>query len=259
MKFKSILTNILVVLVLVCSANMASAQKKLLKSQRDMNPQLINAAFTLDDSKTEGIVSFDFINEGVAFELVDTKAPVEIGVCFINAIPNISFLNTDESKFVLEYHKEYQCITAALISDLNADEKISFEIPFEVDYANMRGGRKLVAYNVNLTPAPTMVAANITTDDSVHGVIMLDSYNSETTDEFSLEVYPNPTTEILMFDFVNNNEVATAEVFDVKGQLQYKNVVSGKGLDVSHLSEGNYLVTVKRGNQIVGSAKFVKI
>lgn len=74
------------------------------------------------------------------------------------------------------------------------------------------------------------------------------SYESE------INVYPNPTKEILIFD---NAIIGNYKIYNIAGQLKQKGLVDGKTINTATLEEGLYMLVVKGENEFF-STKFIK-
>lgn len=85
------------------------------------------------------------------------------------------------------------------------------------------------------------------------GTISLSSNDLEQKNK-NIEIFPNPVKDILHF----SEEVSTIKIVDLSGKTLKQSIDSGKSVDVSKLSKGNYLITIvtKTGQNI--TKKIVK-
>jgi len=72
----------------------------------------------------------------------------------------------------------------------------------------------------------------------------------ENANKVSVSVYPNPSSNVLLFKGLNN-ESAKAMVMDMQGKLVLTAQLVNNSLDISQLATGNYVVTVPNGNDMV--------
>lgn len=80
------------------------------------------------------------------------------------------------------------------------------------------------------------------------------------TPKTKVHSYPNPTRSSVMLQVVGNKEKADVQIFDIYGRmvLQQNTSYENTSLNVSKLSAGVYMIKVKRGNEEIGSTRFVK-
>ncbi len=71
-----------------------------------------------------------------------------------------------------------------------------------------------------------------------------------------VNIYPNPVSEILYLDTVEN--WTKAEIFDITGRIMRSASLNGQSMDVSELESGTYFIRLKDGAK-VGLVKFVKM
>lgn len=71
----------------------------------------------------------------------------------------------------------------------------------------------------------------------------------------SLEIYPNPTSDIL--NIQTEQKISKIEILDTSGKLLKSNSGSGKTINVSNLSKGIYLIKIYADKNIINS-KFIK-
>jgi hypothetical protein len=77
---------------------------------------------------------------------------------------------------------------------------------------------------------------------------------------FSINVYPNPTSNLLTVEGMGANASSTLRVMNIHGQLvQELNTTNNKAtLDISQLPSANYVLQVVQGNEIKINVKVVK-
>ncbi len=75
-----------------------------------------------------------------------------------------------------------------------------------------------------------------------------------------VRVYPNPTNDHLTVENPASNSADRYSIKNVLGQIVLDgNLVSGEqDIDVSHLVEGNYIISVYKGGIQSGNTMFVK-
>jgi hypothetical protein len=77
---------------------------------------------------------------------------------------------------------------------------------------------------------------------------------------FRCEVFPNPTRGMLYLSMEGGSEKAEMTVTDMSGKMVLRRILSLQTtaqIDVSHLSNGSYFVTIRRGG-VTWSEKFLK-
>ena len=85
------------------------------------------------------------------------------------------------------------------------------------------------------------------------------SVSSNTIDDVTLAMYPNPTQFKLQFgsnDIELSNDTKFA-VYDIRGKEVLKGLLDEKSIDVSSLTKGVYIVKLNENNRAI-SRKFVK-
>jgi serine protease AprX len=74
----------------------------------------------------------------------------------------------------------------------------------------------------------------------------------------SILVYPNPTTDLIRFNLVANEELVDIRIINNSGQVVYKKNNCNVGeVDVSFLENGNYYLLIK-SNEHFYNANFIK-
>ena len=80
--------------------------------------------------------------------------------------------------------------------------------------------------------------------------------------DLSLEVFPNPTTDILSLNLgLVDNDEALIEIVSLEGKLVFKDTFKANNtfVDVKDLDNGNYIIQVKYKNGIKSKAQFTKL
>ncbi len=95
------------------------------------------------------------------------------------------------------------------------------------------------------------------TGDSIDNYLATDSFASNKS---KVTVYPNPSSDVVSIDFGQNIEKAELTIVDINGKVVKTQAVSGRIADVnvSNLTKGNYVISVKNGNTKIVSQKFIK-
>ena len=79
--------------------------------------------------------------------------------------------------------------------------------------------------------------------------------------EFSIQIFPNPTNNLLYFNVFSSKRVTSVSIYDILGrctlQKTFNNETSGT-LDVSSLSDGFYIIKFAMENGTFFAGKFVK-
>lgn len=64
--------------------------------------------------------------------------------------------------------------------------------------------------------------------------------------QFSLHVWPNPMSDVINVDLLNNDESFAYELYDQRGQLIMSGILTGSAsLSVEHLSKGSYILKLE--------------
>ena len=80
------------------------------------------------------------------------------------------------------------------------------------------------------------------------------------TSKAKLAVFPNPAKGKVNVQLPGNKEKAEIQVFDLYGRMLMKQTTGAENtaLNISRLSSGVYMVRVKRGDEEISHARFVK-
>ncbi len=148
-------------------------------------------------------------------------------------------------------------ILSAVITDNNGDYYIDY-IP---DNENVQLYVTSFEYQ-NWTPANITTTTNthytvnfIAQGDSVYPDGTTNIENKEIS-KLDFSIYPNPTKNIVYFKNLPNN--AKIKVFDSAGKLMISDIRSKmNSLDVSSLTNGTYIITVKTDNNKIGTRKLI--
>ena len=88
---------------------------------------------------------------------------------------------------------------------------------------------------------------------------------TEITGTATLDIFPNPTADIVNINFAGGNkENATITVSSIEGKEIIRLELVGSGeqfteqIDLSKLSKGLYLITVKQGNTLISKQVALK-
>jgi 2',3'-cyclic-nucleotide 2'-phosphodiesterase (5'-nucleotidase family) len=87
-------------------------------------------------------------------------------------------------------------------------------------------------------------------------VTLTTGINQISAEHFGINVFPNPTDNILTIQINSTTENFTVEVFNTLGEKVF-NSTNNKSIDVSSFSQGMYFINVQQGNKKL-IAKFMK-
>ncbi|SFN11373.1 Por secretion system C-terminal sorting domain-containing protein [Paenimyroides ummariense] len=79
----------------------------------------------------------------------------------------------------------------------------------------------------------------------------------EYTNEISINLYPNPTTDKLFWS-EKDIIIEKITIYDINGKKVVEQNVSENSINVSHLANGAYLIKLESGGKVVYHSKFIK-
>jgi len=85
------------------------------------------------------------------------------------------------------------------------------------------------------------------------GTISLSTNNVDAKNK-NINLFPNPVKDILNF----SEEISNAKITDLSGKMVKQFITSGKSVDVSNLSKGNYIITFTTKKGEIINKKFIK-
>lgn len=140
----------------------------------------------------------------------------------------------------------------------SAWDVVGFDNSFVIDFAVLGNpGTYQVQFNGNLCGTPLSKSMNVTViGDDTGGVVFIPEFgkSNEATKQESLEdevnVYPNPSNGVFSVEMPHSEKPYQLSVYDLTGKEVYSDQTNG-GLvrtDVSHLSEGSYLLILNGEN-----------
>jgi hypothetical protein len=87
-------------------------------------------------------------------------------------------------------------------------------------------------------------------------IVLLGTSSIEENDTETLELYPNPVTNVLLFNDLR--EVQSVTVYNINGQEMIKGDLINNSINVSQLSEGLYFIRINEISGRVLTGKFMK-
>lgn len=80
----------------------------------------------------------------------------------------------------------------------------------------------------------------------------------------SVNVYPNPVSQLLKIQVTNNESIQSVEIIDLTGKTVYRKLnglaeVLSKGIDISKLQHGSYVLRIKEANGVVATSKIIVV
>ncbi len=80
----------------------------------------------------------------------------------------------------------------------------------------------------------------------------------------SVNVYPNPVSQLLQIQVTNNESIQSVEIIDLTGKTVYRKLnglaeVLSKGIDISKLQQGSYALRIKEQNGVVTTSKIIVV
>lgn len=76
--------------------------------------------------------------------------------------------------------------------------------------------------------------------------------------ETQINAYPNPTSDILFFDFENENKFYEIELFDLSGKCVLKQNIFNNQLNLSEFQQGVYYYYIYNKSEIIAHGKVLK-
>jgi len=73
-----------------------------------------------------------------------------------------------------------------------------------------------------------------------------------------VRVYPNPFTDVIYFEGLEQKQKYQVEVNDKAGRLIYKQEIKNASLDLSELAQGIYFIRIKENHKSIGIHKIIK-
>ncbi len=74
----------------------------------------------------------------------------------------------------------------------------------------------------------------------------------------SIDIYPNPVTQIMTISGISENTSAT--IYNTEGKRVYYNLVAESGhLDLYELPDGIYFISLKRSGKVIYEKQFIKV
>ncbi len=114
-------------------------------------------------------------------------------------------------------------------------------------------------YHVSLTATDNGTPVGVTTKDFVFEVIYENSASVLGTYESELNIYPNPTHDIVTIQLSKNLENNQVEIQDLSGKILCTYSIADKStLDLSHLSAGTYFIRVIQDNHVLTTKRMIK-
>ncbi len=133
----------------------------------------------------------------------------------------------------------------------------AFIVLFAEDYAQseLRFGKAISVLNSFEMTGGTWKHSDITN-------FYYSAGSSTAIDEFAntgFEVYPNPTSDAVSFNWKGNNNQLMLKMYQITGAMVLEqNIQPGKNVSVSHLVNGIYFFKLMNGEKIVYSGKLMK-
>lgn len=103
------------------------------------------------------------------------------------------------------------------------------------------------------------IATNQLTQGFHQTNLILSSIEDLTTD-YSIDVYPNPTSNYISVETLKNNELMNIEIFDINGKLIYHETFTEKTIiNVKNYNNGSYFFKISnQKNQFIKTFQILK-
>jgi len=126
----------------------------------------------------------------------------------------------------------------------------------QIDFPNDIGGRyeRLVCYSNNEIG---QIQFNNNTFDFCYSIIT--SNDEVISTEFSIDVFPNPTTDIIYFKNIQNLSRVDISVHNIEGKLCFRDNDIGDSVNVENLNEGVYFISLFESGNFIKIFKVIKM
>jgi len=112
-------------------------------------------------------------------------------------------------------------------------------------------------------PLNTLIEeGDITISQGVLQIILNDiTPVEETTLQNIVEVYPNPTADIISINVGEINKIYNCQLYDINGTLLHQETLSNQQstFNIQHLPKATYLLKILDNNKIIQNMKLVKL
>jgi hypothetical protein len=108
--------------------------------------------------------------------------------------------------------------------------------------------------NIDNTTTQDYFLGYITDQDTI--ILSTLSLTDIKNDSFELEIYPNPTSDIVYIK--SNLKAQSYTIYDLLGKLISSDLIKNNRVNTRHLSSGEYLLVLNFGNNISSTEKIIK-
>ncbi len=216
------------------------------------DPSLQNPLVEINENLTEGIISFQFVQQLSDYENRSAEQPVRIGLSLLNIKPKdgvYSIKGSYAQNFDWQYDEEMNALLATQKNRLVKDEIGEIEMEYVFINTPSCEENKQVGFNVNIQPAACMNGMNEIENDNVSSFTCQPAFTTslEKLDIATYKIFPNPTAESINIQLNQKPQELTIEILNVQGKIvkQYFFEQSNfEKIDVRQLPAGTYSLNI---------------
>ncbi|MFD1553259.1 hypothetical protein DNU06_16880 [Putridiphycobacter roseus] len=168
---------------------------------------------------------------------------------------------------------DYNCLSSFKIYCLSSDGNLNWEKSFGGDGNNLL----IHIYATPDTGCFALFYRDVEEDLATKGDmywIKYDKYGNEDPDYLSefflstpvlespllnISLFPNPAEGILNFSGIPNGKTIELKIYNMMGQLVFKEKIESSNVDISHLNSGSYIYQLKGNETVLKKGKIIKI